>query len=242
MLISRRTQLWSTYALHFATFTTLSVAFDPFILWACHRATQNLPGQGHFYCMLAQVLFMAWIKVIKLVGLFRRNPIDVVYLPVSILFGYFHSFIKIYALLTWNTVSGEPTSPLSAISNNTQTSWGSREDGDANDAERMSPRGRRSESITMPPGNHPGLIRYNDEKSLMRSSSADPRAFFPFDEKATITTTEMAIDSDDDTGSDSDSDLLDSRASESDYSDDCPHDCPNDFSDFTSMVMKAHGR
>lgn len=28
----------------------------------------------------------------------------------------------------------------------------------------MSPRARRSESITMPPGNHPGLIRYKDEK------------------------------------------------------------------------------
>lgn len=27
----------------------------------------------------------------------------------------------------------------------------------------MSPRARRSESITLPPGNQPGLIRYNDD-------------------------------------------------------------------------------
>lgn len=27
----------------------------------------------------------------------------------------------------------------------------------------MSPRARRSESITLPPGNHPGLVRYKDE-------------------------------------------------------------------------------
>ncbi len=30
----------------------------------------------------------------------------------------------------------------------------------------MSPRARRSESITLPPGNHPGLIRYKDEKFI----------------------------------------------------------------------------
>jgi hypothetical protein len=30
----------------------------------------------------------------------------------------------------------------------------------------MSPRARRSESITLPPGNHPGLIRYKDEKNF----------------------------------------------------------------------------
>jgi len=35
----------------------------------------------------------------------------------------------------------------------------------------MTPRARRSESITLPPGNHPGLIRYNDEKSSFTSSS-----------------------------------------------------------------------
>lgn len=28
----------------------------------------------------------------------------------------------------------------------------------------MSPRARRSDSVTLPPGNQPGLIRYNDEK------------------------------------------------------------------------------
>lgn len=49
--------------------------------------------------------------------------------------------------------------------NNKQTSWGSRADGDANDPHRMTPRPRRSESITSPPNYHPGLIRYNDSKS-----------------------------------------------------------------------------
>jgi hypothetical protein len=44
-------------------------------------------------------------KVVKLVGLFRRNPSDIVFLPVSILFGYFHGLIKLYALFTLKEVN-----------------------------------------------------------------------------------------------------------------------------------------
>lgn len=46
-------------------------------------------------------------KVVKLVGLFRKNPIDIVFLPVSILFGYFHGFIKLYALFTLKEVNNQ---------------------------------------------------------------------------------------------------------------------------------------
>jgi hypothetical protein len=43
-------------------------------------------------------------KVVKLVGLFRRHPSDVMFLPVSVVFGYFHGLIKLYALATLNMV------------------------------------------------------------------------------------------------------------------------------------------
>lgn len=43
-------------------------------------------------------------KVVKLVGLFKRNPSDLVFLPVSIIFGYLHGLIKLYALFTLNMV------------------------------------------------------------------------------------------------------------------------------------------
>lgn len=46
----------------------------------------------------------AFTKVVKLVGLFKRNPSDVIYLPVSIMFGYLHGFIKLYALFTLKMV------------------------------------------------------------------------------------------------------------------------------------------
>ncbi len=84
--------------------------------------------------------------------------------------------------------------PFSENSNPHQTSWGSQADGDTNDNERMSPRARRSESITLPPGNHPGLIRYKDEK--------------PKDDKSKdfYTTSEKSFDSDSDEISESDLD------------------------------------
>lgn len=55
-----------------------------------------------------QLAFMAYSKVIKLVGLFMREPADLVFLPVSILFGYFHGFIKLYALATLRMVRSHP--------------------------------------------------------------------------------------------------------------------------------------
>ncbi|KAH6711858.1 nucleotide-diphospho-sugar transferase [Leptodontidium sp. 2 PMI_412] len=203
-------QLWSTYALHIATFTSLSIAFDPWILYALHRAAYDLPGNGYYYAMWAQCIFMMWIKVIKLVGLFRREPFDIIFLPLSIMFGYFHGFIKIYAGITHR-----------------MTSWGSREDGDTNDSERMSPRGRRSESITLPPGNHPGLVRYNDGKMFI--CSPDEK------EHMIVSTVEMTANSDD-SWSDSDGDLMEARTDSSDDSYD------HDDSNSSSMVMVPLGR
>ena len=45
-------------------------------------------------------------KFVKLVGHYIRYPADFLLLPVSILFGYFHSLaIKVYAMLSLNVVS-----------------------------------------------------------------------------------------------------------------------------------------
>ena len=78
----------------------------------------------------------------------------------------------------------------------------------------MSPRARRSESITLPPGNHPGLIRYNDDKT------------FP-------TASEKLSDPDDDQ---SESDLDSATDSSYDVND------SNDNSTSSSMVIEASGR
>ncbi|KUJ08688.1 glycosyltransferase family 2 protein [Mollisia scopiformis] len=185
-------QPWSTYALHIATFTSLSIIFDPLIVYL----TCKVFGWN---AMIAQLIFMfVVVKTVKLVGLFKRNPMDIVYYPTSVVFGYFHGLIKLWALFTLRI-----------------TSWGSRADGDTNDNERMSPRARRSESITLPPGNHPVLVRYKDEKDF-------------------FTTSEKQIDSDSDDFSESDLDF--GTDASYDYND------SNDDTSSDSQAMKPRGR
>ncbi|KAK5660621.1 hypothetical protein OQA88_13185, partial [Cercophora sp. LCS_1] len=62
-------------------------------------------GSSHHYAVLgAEIVFMVFTKIVKLVGLFWRNPSDMIYLPLSVVFGYFHSLIKLRALITLKEV------------------------------------------------------------------------------------------------------------------------------------------
>ncbi|KAI1170014.1 glycosyltransferase family 2 protein [Nemania sp. FL0916] len=127
-------QPWCSYALHFATFTSLAFLVDPLLLLSLWWGTESWGAGARQRLFWSQFIFMfAYSKVVKLIGLFRRQPSDIIFLPVSILFGYFHGLIKIYALCTLN-----------------MTSWGSRPDGDANDAVRMFPHPTVSESVATP--------------------------------------------------------------------------------------------
>ncbi len=87
-------------------------------------------------------------KFIKLLGHYIRYPIDFLFLPLSILFGYFHGFIKLYAMLTLNVVSSimstvqqrgwaPQRTKRPGTDNMGQTTWGSREGADTADATRM---------------------------------------------------------------------------------------------------------
>ena len=219
-------QPWSTYALHIATFTSLSFAFDPFILFVLYKATETWTPDHQFYALIAQLTFMAITKVTKLIGLFVREPSDFMYLPVSVLFGYFHGLIKLYALFTLRMVSHVLSSVLTyPWLTYPQTSWGSRADGDVNNNHRMSPRARRSESITLPPGYHPGLIWYEDEKTILSE-------------------TEKGIDVEaekDDDPSESDLDLA-TDDSDDDSQDDFYDDNDSQYSKSSSTVIEPLGR
>lgn len=71
-------------------------------LW---KGTSDWDPQIRAAAFWTHVVFVfAFTKVVKLMGLFRKHPSDIVFLPVSILFGYFHGLIKLYALCTLKTV------------------------------------------------------------------------------------------------------------------------------------------
>ncbi|KAK4136838.1 glycosyltransferase family 2 protein [Trichocladium antarcticum] len=139
-------QRWSTYALHIATFTSLAFLFDPLLLISCWWGTENWEPRDRYILLGAEIVFMfGFTKVVKLVGLFRRNPSDILFLPVSVLFGYFHGLIKLYALCTLK-----------------HTSWGSREDGDEHNTFRLQETPPRSQSMTTPSGpDLPKPIQYS---------------------------------------------------------------------------------
>ena len=156
-------QPWCTYALHIATFTSLAFAIDPLLLASCWWATAEWEMRHRQYAFWGQFIFMfGFTKVVKLVGLFRRNPADMVYLPLSIVFGYFHGLIKLYALLTLNMVCNTLPFNLWSRARLTlrQTSWGSRADGDAHDEQRLAPAPQPSVVLKTPPGTA-SLIHYN---------------------------------------------------------------------------------
>ena len=91
--------------MHFATFTSLAFAVDPLLLASCWWATAEWDPHSRQYAIWAQFIFMfAFTKIVKLAGLFLRNPSDVIFLPVSVIFGYLHGLIKLYALITLNMV------------------------------------------------------------------------------------------------------------------------------------------
>ncbi|KAI1364354.1 glycosyltransferase family 2 protein [Xylaria arbuscula] len=127
-------QPWCTYALHIATFTSLAFVVDPLMSLSLWWGTEGWDMDTRQNLFWAQIIFLfAYTKVVKLIGLFRRQPSDLQFLPVSIFFGWFHGLIKLYALFTLN-----------------MTSWGSRPDGDANDASRMIPHPAQSDTIVTP--------------------------------------------------------------------------------------------
>lgn len=140
-------QWYSIYAVYLATFTSLGLVTDPFFMFAYHKASQMWTPEARLNGWILVVLWYLSTKVVKRIGLIRRDPWDVVFIPVSIAFGFVHGFIKIYALLTWNV-----------------TSWGSRPDGDDNDNERMIPQVVPAEVMTNPSPDKKGLVRYVGEK------------------------------------------------------------------------------
>ncbi|KAL5606644.1 hypothetical protein BROUX41_003041 [Berkeleyomyces rouxiae] len=142
-------QPWCTYALHIATFTSLAFVVDPLLIWSSWRATQDWEDrQDRLYATWALVIFMfGFTKVVKLVGLFRRDYNSLVFLPLSIAFGYFHGLIKLHALFTLK-----------------MTSWGSRADGDQNDDARLMTNPRRAPLLLTPQGTTLARWRSDSEK------------------------------------------------------------------------------
>ncbi|KIV81723.1 hypothetical protein PV11_03886 [Exophiala sideris] len=115
-----RCQQWSLYAVHLTTLCPPAILGDLglwFLLW---RGVADWPADQARIAFYAFLAWMTFSKFIKLVTHFVRYPIDVFLWPVSILFGWVHGAIKMYAVVTLS-----------------ETTWGSRANADASDDTRM---------------------------------------------------------------------------------------------------------
>jgi len=78
---------------------------DGLMAWLLFKATNRVPEWTMISVMIGFAIWLVFAKVVKLVPHFTRYPMDIRFIPVAIVFGYLHGFIKISALLTLNAVS-----------------------------------------------------------------------------------------------------------------------------------------
>ena len=128
-----QTQPWSVYAVYLSSFINLALFYDPALFFSLHYSSfgelydkcselsvetyEKLiclpPGvslrKSSALWILAGLILLS--KLIKPLPHYMRNPRDLMYVPLQIVFGYWHSCVKLYALLTvrnvaWGTRKG----------------------------------------------------------------------------------------------------------------------------------------
>ncbi|KAI5359098.1 putative nucleotide-diphospho-sugar transferase [Septoria linicola] len=137
-----------------AGYAATGVAISRVYSWSATTGTLNHGAHILTYLFTFLILWTyGFSKTVKLWGHFFRYPVDVIYLPLYIAFGYFHGCIKAYGMLTLS-----------------QTTWGSRDGADTDNRVRMiklpsydstqfqEVDGRKSESFDYPPGPHTQML------------------------------------------------------------------------------------
>ena len=98
-----QTQPWCVYAVYLTSFFNFALFYDfgmLFTAWLALNRSPDVPIETRT-AMWALCLWIFCSKLVKPLPHFWRNPKDLVYLPGYIMFGYFHSLIKLYAMITF---------------------------------------------------------------------------------------------------------------------------------------------
>ncbi|KAL9131516.1 MAG: hypothetical protein Q9217_000595 [Psora testacea] len=97
---------WCVYAIYLTSFVNMALFYDGAMIYALHHGLmdgQRFLGMAHDIAMTTLICWILASKLVKLIPHLRRCPGDAVYLPGYLLFAYFHSLLKLYALFTcWN--------------------------------------------------------------------------------------------------------------------------------------------
>jgi cellulose synthase/poly-beta-1,6-N-acetylglucosamine synthase-like glycosyltransferase len=94
-----KSQPWCVYAVFWTSFFNFALFYDWALVYTLSRTTFG----GTWTSSLAMALCIFLSKMVKLVPHFIRCPHDLVLIPAYLFIAYWHSLIKLYALLTfWN--------------------------------------------------------------------------------------------------------------------------------------------
>ena len=91
--------------MHLTTLTAWALPGDILLVYLLWKATESTSQDTRFWAFASLGLWMWTTKWIKLLGHYVRYPADVMLMPLSILFGYFHGLLKLYAMFTLDVVS-----------------------------------------------------------------------------------------------------------------------------------------
>lgn len=96
-------QPYSVYSIYLTSFVNFALFFDVLLLYLFCQTRYVKEASDWTSSVAALGLWMFCSKLVKLVPYFWREPQDLVFVPGYICFAYYHSFIKLWALLTfWN--------------------------------------------------------------------------------------------------------------------------------------------
>ncbi|KAI9736319.1 MAG: hypothetical protein M1834_001205 [Cirrosporium novae-zelandiae] len=99
-----KSQPWCVYAVYITSFFNFALFTDAGLIYLC-RAAALETGYSVDFCSSVLGLWILLSKLVKPFPHFCRHPRDLLYLPMYILFGYYHSLLKLYALFTVSTVA-----------------------------------------------------------------------------------------------------------------------------------------
>ncbi|TKA74504.1 hypothetical protein B0A49_05610 [Cryomyces minteri] len=95
-----RKHLWTLYAVYISQFQTPALLVDGFLVYLLFKATESCSYNARWLIFQTFAFWLFFTKIVKLIPHLLRHPKDVKFLPASVLFGYVHGFINVYACLT----------------------------------------------------------------------------------------------------------------------------------------------
>ncbi|KAH3905530.1 hypothetical protein HBI56_200340 [Parastagonospora nodorum] len=83
-------------------FVRMSLVLEPLMFWLLHAVLKAHDQLQHFrVATVTLYAFITAMKFVKILAHFKKHPTDVVYFPGYVIYGYWCTPVKIWALLTW---------------------------------------------------------------------------------------------------------------------------------------------